>query len=447
MNVFLLLAVFFLGNFFTIFISAKLMLSLEKVLDEEIDTGYELLKVIGYTFTAVFSLITFWIIIKEAYHVLFFMGVGVALVMMLWELFFSSDIPKLIRKKISNKNKIYNQPQVILSPKRVSPKDDVQDPKYGLVIDKPIFTSDMKGLERYLSMLHILSEDTSLDEKKLSWKVSGSYRSDKFNGMIYKYDGYLNSDTLYSALYLCPYGTQNSICAPRGFFLSADVGSELEKEIATEYGMSLEDYRQFMSVAKENARLQMEIDKHLNDADEVKNNTIESLETTRKYMRFGMSCFASIQLPGDWYFTQTSTTTYAAMKNQTNGFTFEFILHQSIINLGLTIDHFLTDTTSDLLKQGFEISQHFATINKTSRLFHLIEDETIKKILLVETKNGILIVKATFSDFSDNLTEYDIEDILKTLSVDDPKDEKGCVNEVLHNFPPFPMMPSKGRMN
>lgn len=153
--------------------------------------------------------------------------------------------------------------QVAQKPKDEIVKDDFQNPRYGLTIDKPIFTSDMKGLEHYLSMLHILSEDTSLDGQQLSWKVADSYQSHKFNSMIYKYDGYLNSDTLYTTLYLCPYGTQNSISTPRGFYLSTDIGSELEKEIATEYGMSLEDYREFRNIAKENARLQMEIDKRM----------------------------------------------------------------------------------------------------------------------------------------------------------------------------------------
>lgn len=164
---------------------------------------------------------------------------------------------------ISNKHEIYNQPQVTQKGKEDISKDDFKDPKYGLVRDKPILTSNMKGLKHYLSMLHVLSEDTSLDGQELSWKSSGSYQSDKFNGMIYKFDGYLNSDILYTTLYLCPYGTQNSISAPRGFYLSTDIGSDLEKEIATEFEMSLEDYRMFMDIAKENARLQIEIDKHL----------------------------------------------------------------------------------------------------------------------------------------------------------------------------------------
>ena len=87
----------------------------------------------------------------------------------------------------------------------------LEDPEYGLVAAKPIYTSGIDGSKKYLNHLKsALGED-------LSWKRRGSISLDGVNGMIDIYDSFLSSGEVYKTIYINMYGSSNSVNIPQGF--------------------------------------------------------------------------------------------------------------------------------------------------------------------------------------------------------------------------------------
>lgn len=90
----------------------------------------------------------------------------------------------------------------------------VDDPEYGLVPQKPIYTAGVNGSDRYLSELRTVLGD------QLTWERRGSLEVDGVNGIVDIYDSTLPSGRAYKTLYLNMYSSSNPTKAPKGFIKS-----------------------------------------------------------------------------------------------------------------------------------------------------------------------------------------------------------------------------------
>ena len=89
--------------------------------------------------------------------------------------------------------------------------DNLDDPEYGLVVTKPIYTNGVNGSYAYLEELK-----TTLGEK-LTWNRKGSTSVEGVNGIIDIYESTLPSGKPYKTLYVNMYGSTNSKRIPKGF--------------------------------------------------------------------------------------------------------------------------------------------------------------------------------------------------------------------------------------
>lgn len=89
--------------------------------------------------------------------------------------------------------------------------ENLNDPDYGLVPEKPVYVKGVAGSEEYLGNLRTLLGEM------VTWERRGSLAVDKVNGMVDIYEIILPSGKLYKTIYLNMYGTQNSTKTPKGF--------------------------------------------------------------------------------------------------------------------------------------------------------------------------------------------------------------------------------------
>ena len=97
---------------------------------------------------------------------------------------------------------------------RAAQPNNENDPEFGLVPEKPIFTlatEIVDGQRTYLGKLRTLNGD------KITWKRLGSTSVEGINGMIDIYETYLPSGAPYKTLYINMYGARTSKTAPAGF--------------------------------------------------------------------------------------------------------------------------------------------------------------------------------------------------------------------------------------
>lgn len=90
-------------------------------------------------------------------------------------------------------------------------KENTEDPEYGLVPNKPIFTRGVNESKKYLDMLRTPSGE------KLLWKRRGSMVVHGINGMVDIYDSKLQSGEVYITVYINMYGSANTKKVPKGF--------------------------------------------------------------------------------------------------------------------------------------------------------------------------------------------------------------------------------------
>lgn len=90
-------------------------------------------------------------------------------------------------------------------------KENLNDPEYGLVKNKPIYTRGVEGSDRYLAELKTINGDA------LTWKRLGSMNVPGINGMVDVYESAVSSGKAYKTLYLNMYGSTNSEKVPQGF--------------------------------------------------------------------------------------------------------------------------------------------------------------------------------------------------------------------------------------
>lgn len=97
---------------------------------------------------------------------------------------------------------------------RTAQRDNEDDPEFGLVPEKPIYTlatDIVEGQRAYLSKLR-----TSNGEK-ITWRRLGSTSAAGIHGMIDIYETFLPSGQLYKTLYINMYGARKSVAVPQGF--------------------------------------------------------------------------------------------------------------------------------------------------------------------------------------------------------------------------------------
>lgn len=90
-------------------------------------------------------------------------------------------------------------------------KQYLNDPQYGLVPEKPIYTCMPEGSREYLSGL------VTLRGEPLRWERRGSANVKGINGVIDVYEGYLPTGELYQTLFVNMYSFRNSSTIPHGF--------------------------------------------------------------------------------------------------------------------------------------------------------------------------------------------------------------------------------------
>lgn len=106
---------------------------------------------------------------------------------------------------------ILSQNEQISQSNSVAQTENLDDPEYGLIPEKPVYVKGVEGSDKYLKSLR-----TVLGEN-ITWERRGSISVDGINGMIDIYDISLHSGKAYKTLYLNMYGTQDSTIAPKGF--------------------------------------------------------------------------------------------------------------------------------------------------------------------------------------------------------------------------------------
>lgn len=92
--------------------------------------------------------------------------------------------------------------------------ENLDDPEYGLVVNKPIYTIGVSGSNNYLKALK-----TSAGEN-LAWQRVGSMSVKGINGIVDVYKSTLPSGEPYKTLYVNMYGAKTSESAPVGFCFS-----------------------------------------------------------------------------------------------------------------------------------------------------------------------------------------------------------------------------------
>jgi len=102
----------------------------------------------------------------------------------------------------------------VMEANRAAQPNNENDPEFGLVPEKPIFTlatEIVDGQRTYLGKLRTLNGD------KITWKRLGSTSVEGINGMIDIYETFLPSGAPYKTLYINMYGARTSKTAPAGF--------------------------------------------------------------------------------------------------------------------------------------------------------------------------------------------------------------------------------------
>lgn len=128
---------------------------------------------------------------------------------------------------------------------RTAQPNNENDPEFGLVPEKHIFTlatEIVDGQRAYLSKLR------TLNGEKVTWKRIGSTSVDGVNGMIDIYETFLPSGAPYKTLYINMYGARASKSAPAGFCFP-----EQRKAVATPAPASIQP-KQMQVVPKKRSK-------------------------------------------------------------------------------------------------------------------------------------------------------------------------------------------------
>ena len=117
----------------------------------------------------------------------------------------------------------------IMEANRTAQPNNEEDPEFGLVPEKPIFTLAIdiaEGQKAYLGRLRTATGD------KITWKRLGSTSAEGIHGMIDIYETFLPSGQPYKTLYINMYGARRSAAAPQGFCFASN-NKEISSSIQT----------------------------------------------------------------------------------------------------------------------------------------------------------------------------------------------------------------------
>ena len=112
---------------------------------------------------------------------------------------------------LNDRVEMYNSIEKTAKENVVAEKSNLDDPEYGLVVNKPIYTQGVMGSRQYLGRL---KTDTG---EELTWERIGSTSAEGINGMIDIYTSKFSSGKPYKTLYINMYGSSNSEKVPAGF--------------------------------------------------------------------------------------------------------------------------------------------------------------------------------------------------------------------------------------
>jgi len=98
----------------------------------------------------------------------------------------------------------------------IAQTENLKDPQYGLIPEKPIYAKSVSGSEQYLGKLRTESGD------RITWKRRGATFVSGVNGMVDIYNCFDPSGKKCGTIYINMYGTQNSNVAPTGFIMEGE---------------------------------------------------------------------------------------------------------------------------------------------------------------------------------------------------------------------------------
>lgn len=104
---------------------------------------------------------------------------------------------------------------------------NLDDPEYGFVPKKPIYTNGIDGQEQYLQALRTIAGEP------ITWERRGSMSVEGVSGMIDIYDTFLPSGAIYRTLYINMYSPQSSKKAPIGFYYDLTSGLATKAPVAS----------------------------------------------------------------------------------------------------------------------------------------------------------------------------------------------------------------------
>lgn len=105
----------------------------------------------------------------------------------------------------------------VMEANRAMQPNNEDDPEFGLVPEKPIYTlatDIVEGQRAYLSKLRTSNGEI------ITWKRLGSTSVEGVHGMIDIYETFLPSGQPYATLYINMYGAKKSVAAPKGFVIN-----------------------------------------------------------------------------------------------------------------------------------------------------------------------------------------------------------------------------------
>lgn len=126
-----------------------------------------------------------------------------------------SDVPLMMRSMFEQRLKAMQANASIET-------QALNDPEYGLDVNKPVFTHDIAGSEQYLQSL------MTDHGEKLTWQRLGSTSAKGISGMIDIYQSYLLNGKEYKTIYVCIYGFSRPQKAPQGFTMTKDSPRRVE---------------------------------------------------------------------------------------------------------------------------------------------------------------------------------------------------------------------------
>ena len=104
----------------------------------------------------------------------------------------------------------------VMEANRAMQPNNEDDPEFGLVPEKPIYTlatDIVEGQRAYLGKLR------TVNGEKITWKRLGPTSVEGVHGMIDIYETFLPSGQPYATLYINMYGARKSVAAPQGFVI------------------------------------------------------------------------------------------------------------------------------------------------------------------------------------------------------------------------------------